>query len=797
MDINDNNKMDIIEKIEIEIIDNNKMDTAFIDNCKMDCEENSSLELYLFYRLEIEPFDLKAAEIKKNIDLSKLAKHPNTLKNEDAKEKDPNNIQLPDYRNFMDIYLSEYQEEGHNIKVVYYKITNSELITATSLMEEPRKIISTAIHRHINLVNNLLNGYDKYFDFELENIIKEMSKPRYYNLSEIKIEDNKGKIFGTKLREYPIEEILQGKLFDYQRDNIIWMLDLEKNPIYDYISRDKIIFLPDGRIYNYSQNKFMTNNEREPVKFRGGLVLDNVGVGKTLQFLCLAMSKTYLTTMILVPDHLEKHWKDQFKKHFKIPLPNFINIVKYSEFKNQKIEKFDRLIVDEIHELYSNPVYKEIFELCCKTNCKYKWGISATPFPVKYSIFSIITFLTESVNYYEATERYSYFYPTYYKIFRKNTLENIVSEIILPNINEHNLVLEFNEQERILYDAEVQANSNCDDNFLRKCCCDVMINFKNKNNILSLNDFYAIVIDDFKFKYLEEKEKLDKFIKFYNNCVELYEKITKPHTILTKEEKEEIIEILKKTSKKELVENITHFNSKIQQQRIIVENKKLSYNYLYNKINESHKECPICMSKIVDGSNYDVPECMHICCSECMNYWLSSNSHCTLCRRHIDKNKIYTISNLNQAKLKYSTKVDKLLEIIKNQPDQEEKFIIYTQFDSLISKLHQTFITENIGSIKFEEPSQIIEFQNNPNKRILILSSVKNASGIDLSFVKNIIIFEPIIGDTLFLRDIEKQIIGRIYRINQINDIDVYRFIIKDTIEEKIFNEAKNSFYKK
>ena len=70
------------------------------------------------------------------------------------------------------------------------------------------------------------------------------------------------------------------------------------------------------------------------------------------------------------------------------------------------------------------------------------------------------------------------------------------------------------------------------------------------------------------------------------------------------------------------------------------------------------------------------------------------------------------------------------------------------------------------------------------------MSSVKNASGIDLSFVSNIVIFEPIIGETLFLRDIEKQIVGRIYRINQIKDINVYRFIIKDSIEEIIFNKT-------
>jgi len=161
-----------------------------------------------------------------------------------------------------------------------------------------------------------------------------------------------------------------------------------------------------------------------------------------------------------------------------------------------------------------------------------------------------------------------------------------------------------------------------------------------------------------------------------------------------------------------------------------------------------------------------------------------------VCKRNINKEKMYTITNLNQIKLKYSTKIDKLLDILHSTPNPTDKVIIYTQFDNMIEKLVQTLNLEGIGSIQFEDPRQIEEFRNNVSKRVLIISSVKNASGIDLSFVSNIVIFEPIIGDTLYLKDIEKQIVGRIYRINQTKDINVYRFIVKDTIEYEIFQKA-------
>jgi SNF2 family DNA or RNA helicase len=558
------------------------------------------------------------------------------------------------------------------------------------------------------------------------------------------------------------------------------MLDCEKNPIKEYISADKLLFFPDGRIFNYSQKSFITNEQRELVNFRGGIILDNVGIGKTFQLLCLAISNTSINTIILVPDHLESHWNSQFKKHFNIKLPEFIKIVKFSNFKDCKIEKFNRIIVDEIHELYSNPEYKNILELCFKTGCQYKWGISATPFPVPNSIYNLIRFLTEKELYFSNLDRYSYFYHSYYKIFRKNTLENIVKEIKLPSAIEHNLLLNFNDHERILYDAETQANANCDEYFLRKCCCDIMINFQTKNQIISLNEFNILVLNDYKYKYEEENNKLIKFIEFYNNCNNVLEKINNS---------EEIKEINEKITRKELIENINHYKQQIISQEEIVKNRKQAYNYLNSKINEANKECPICLGPITEGDSYEVPECGHICCAECMRYWLSSNNSCTVCKRNIIKEKIYTITNLNQVKLKYSTKIDKLLEIMSDKLDK--KFIVYTQFDNLISKLHQTLNFENIGCIKLESSEQIEEFKNNPTKKVLIISSVKNASGIDLSFVSNIVIFEPIIGDTLFLRDIEKQIIGRIYRINQIENINIYRFIINNTIEEEIFNKAQ------
>jgi SNF2 family DNA or RNA helicase len=51
-----------------------------------------------------------------------------------------------------------------------------------------------------------------------------------------------------------------------------------------------------------------------------------------------------------------------------------------------------------------------------------------------------------------------------------------------------------------------------------------------------------------------------------------------------------------------------------------------------------------------------------------------------------------------------------------------------------------------------------------------------------------IILLEPIYGNKEYRTNIENQAIGRSDRIGQNKPIDVYKFIIKDTIEEDILN---------
>lgn len=71
---------------------------------------------------------------------------------------------------------------------------------------------------------------------------------------------------------------------------------------------------------------------------------------------------------------------------------------------------------------------------------------------------------------------------------------------------------------------------------------------------------------------------------------------------------------------------------------------------------------------------------------------------------------------------------------------------------------------------------------------IILLSSRNAASGINLTIANKIILLEPVYGTKEYRYNIESQAIGRADRLGQNRPIEIYRFIIKNTIEEDIIN---------
>jgi SNF2 family DNA or RNA helicase len=271
---------------------------------------------------------------------------------------------------------------------------------------------------------------------------------------------------------------------------------------------------------------------------------------------------------------------------------------------------------------------------------------------------------------------------------------------------------------------------------------------------------------------ITEKEFIKSFLQIKENKVNA--------------EKEKLINLeadldrIIKENKPELQNNLRHYESLIKEQKKLIDNLERPVRFLKSQLIEE-KKCAIGMCESEDDikKTYAILiECNHYFCVSCLESALKIKSSCPYCRS--PKIKYITISN--DIIIPYSSKIMKLIEIIKLVKRQ---FIIFTQFENIITKLINILNRQDIIANSFSITN--MELFRNKDIQVLILSSKDEACGLDLSFVSDIIIFEPIIGN--YVKDIEKQIVGRIYRINQISECNTHRLIIKDTIEEQIYKD--------
>ena len=73
--------------------------------------------------------------------------------------------------------------------------------------------------------------------------------------------------------------------------------------------------------------------------------------------------------------------------------------------------------------------------------------------------------------------------------------------------------------------------------------------------------------------------------------------------------------------------------------------------------------------------------------------------------------------------------------------------------------------------------------------KVIMLSSQGSASGTNLTKATQVILLDPVYGDYTTRKNTEGQAIARSYRIGQEHPVTVIRFIIKDSIEEKIYSQ--------
>lgn len=520
---------------------------------------------------------------------------------------------------------------------------------------------------------------------------------------------------------------------------------------------------------------WMIENEN---KHDGGMVLNEAGTGKTLTCLSLMVQHEKLT-LIVCPAGLIHNWITEIKKHTSINLNKVVVYHNQQRYKihiqkDQKIiitsyttlandykkddnsllfnTKFGRVILDEGHYIRNkNNIFKAVENL----QSEKKWIVTATPiFNSINDLYAYFKFL--ELGGIDSKKEWNKLVKSDKKIVKLQELNKIISQhsirilkkdvLNLPQKNIEKIQVETTGFERKFYDALNEYSINRVNKMVH-----MIKNLKNMKDIDS-KTIEKVMCNNIMVYILRLKQCCDS-----------------PWLVINK---------MKRLQNVESIKNATEM---------------LNY---YNKSINTEEECPICLDKT---ANFIIQPCGHKYCEECINKITEHNiKKCPKCRTYISDytecissttNKSISQLTNNNNDNEYSEKIKYILKLVNDKINKNEKVVIVSQWVTMLNMIKNIIRKNNNcnsvelkGDIPIEKRMENINtFQKDKNCKICYVSLMSSAEGINLTAANNIILL-----DSWWNESKMSQVMDRLHRIGQQKEVNVYKIIIKNSIEEKI-----------
>ena len=626
-----------------------------------------------------------------------------------------------------------------------------------------------------------------------------------------------------------IKKIYKRELYDYQKYNVNWMIQQEFN-----IKNNKTFNtykLPlDYYIYNIdsvnetlmsdSSGKIVNSDNLENINisYKGGVLCDSVGLGKTFSMLSLItenLDTNAYPTLLFCPTRLCVQWSEEINKTFDLKYKLIRDIRQYKKLSLEEIKQYDviilsykfpvsksyltlcetvpdkdtllhnvnweRVICDEGHECINDSRKKEsriVSESLFNINSKYRWICSGTPFNNKLGFETLLNYLT-NLNiepYTSKLDNYRHIIKNIIELlFRRNTKDSVKSQVNIPEPIITTEFLNMSPVERLIYDS---ALNNHDKKI--ELCNHIMVSDEHINILgnkpLTLDEIHEKMT-------LHYKSKIDKYIKRVEKLHNELDKLNNNITIDNRIEKLENTKAKLEETQTKLIEVTAKYNI---------------FNDIEEKLNND-ENCPICMESLSILTKTITP-CGHVFCSSCINgvndHSYGNKIKCAMCRHSYEISDTVVIKDdtINSEGPKLGTKIEHLINTLKDiiSKDVNNKIIVFSQWDNmlkLISKILNDYEINHIflnGSINVIT-SKIRKFKIQNNINVVLMSSDKSPSGLNLTEASYIILLDTLNTTKEESEIIETQAIGRAVRIGQTKNVDVRRFVMRNTIEHDYY----------
>ncbi|KAK4482804.1 hypothetical protein RD792_009974 [Penstemon davidsonii] len=211
--------------------------------------------------------------------------------------------------------------------------------------------------------------------------------------------------------------------------------------------------------------------------------------------------------------------------------------------------------------------------------------------------------------------------------------------------------------------------------------------------------------------------------------------------------------------------------------------------------NGGNAECPICLEAADDPV---LTPCAHRMCRECliMSWSNPPAGQCPICRQNLKESDLITCPSGGKSRIdgennwKESSKISKLIDCLEKirGSGSGEKSIVFSQWTSFLDILEIALKKRHFGFLRYDgklvqkdKEKVLHEFNETKEKRVLLMSLKAGGVGLNLTAASNVFIMDPWWNPA-----VEEQAIMRVHRIGQKRTVCVRRFIVKDTVEERL-----------
>lgn len=224
---------------------------------------------------------------------------------------------------------------------------------------------------------------------------------------------------------------------------------------------------------------------------------------------------------------------------------------------------------------------------------------------------------------------------------------------------------------------------------------------------------------------------------------------------------------------------------------------------------EAESECPVCSEEPMIEQT--VTGCWHSACKKCLLDYIKHQTdkgeapRCFNCREYINTRDIFEVVKddghpdsldgkpkitLQRLGSNSSAKIGALLSHLKSLRKDlpGTKSVVFSQFTSFLSLIEPALTRSAIpflrldGSMSQKARAAVLsQFASSKKGVVLLLSLRAGGVGLNLTMAKRVFMMDP-----WWSFAVEAQAIDRVHRMGQSDEVKVYRFIVKESVEERM-----------